>query len=96
MTDTLGQRWAPSQVSAPVIDADVHVEVPGISALLPYLSDYWREICTKAAFRGPTDTSYPAGMPTSALPGTRPGGGGPPRAGRGVRPAHGVDPGDRD
>lgn len=78
MTDTLGQRWAPSRVGTPVIDADVHVEVPGIAALLPYLSDYWREICTKAAFRGPTDTSYPAGMPTSARPGTRPPRGGPP------------------
>jgi len=78
MTDTLSQRWAPTGIPSAVIDADVHVNVPGINVLLPYLSDYWREICTKAAFRGPSDTSYPAGMPTSARPGTQPAGGGPP------------------
>lgn len=48
-----------------VIDADIHHAVPSIEALFPYLSDHWREYCTQSAFRGPTDTFYPPGAPTS-------------------------------
>jgi predicted TIM-barrel fold metal-dependent hydrolase len=62
----------------PVIDTDIHCTVPSAKALFPYLSAHWREYITTSAFKGPTDTAYPAGAPTSALAGTRPPEGGPP------------------
>lgn len=52
------------------IDADIHVNVPKIDALFPYLSEHWVEYCTQSAFRGPTDTPYPKGYPTSAVQGS--------------------------
>jgi len=62
----------------PVIDVDIHCNVPSAQALFPYLSAHWREYIAYSAFKGPTDTAYPAGAPTTALPGTRPAEGGPP------------------
>ena len=56
----------------PVIDVDIHCNVPSAQALFPYLSAHWREYMTYSAFKGPTDTPYPGGAPTTALPGTRP------------------------
>ncbi len=56
----------------PVIDVDIHCNVPSAQALFPYLSAHWREYVTYSAFKGPTDTAYPGGAPTTALPGTRP------------------------
>jgi len=61
-----------------VIDCDVHNVVPSIEALVPYLSDFWREYVRQSAFRGPADTAHPAGTPTSARPGSKPASGGPP------------------
>jgi predicted TIM-barrel fold metal-dependent hydrolase len=61
-----------------VIDCDIHNTVPSIEALVPYLSDHWREYVRQSAFRGPVDTAYPPGVPTSARPGSTPPGGGPP------------------
>ncbi|MGI8549739.1 MAG: amidohydrolase family protein, partial [Dehalococcoidia bacterium] len=61
-----------------VIDCDIHNVVPSPQALFPYLSDYWREYVNESSFRGPTDTAYPKGAPTSARPGTKPANGGPP------------------
>jgi hypothetical protein len=62
----------------PVIDTDIHCVVPSAQALFPYLSAHWREYISTSAFKGPTDTPYPPGAPTSALAGTRPPEGGPP------------------
>jgi predicted TIM-barrel fold metal-dependent hydrolase len=61
-----------------VIDCDVHNVVPSIEALVPYLSDFWREYVRQSAFRGPADTAHPAGTPTSTRPGSKPASGGPP------------------
>lgn len=55
-----------------VIDADLHVVVPSYQTLLPYLSDYWQEQARLTAYKGPDNTSYPAGMPTTARPGSKP------------------------
>lgn len=60
-----------------IIDCDIHNVVPSIFALFPYLSEHWREYVNSTAFRGPADTSYPAGAPTSAAAGTAPEQGGP-------------------
>src|SRR5689334_2306676 len=62
----------------PVIDVDIHCNVPSVRVLYPYLNDHWREYISTSAFKGPVDTPYPANAPTSALPGTRPEDGGPP------------------
>jgi predicted TIM-barrel fold metal-dependent hydrolase len=61
-----------------VIDCDIHNAVPSAQALFPYLSDYWREYITESSFKGPIDTAYPKGAPTSACPGSRPPNGDPP------------------
>src|SRR5436305_6104062 len=62
----------------PVVDCDIHNTVPSVEALVPYLSDHWREYVRQSAFRGPPDTAYPPAAPTSAVPGSRPPDGGPP------------------
>lgn len=61
-----------------VIDCDLHNTVPSVEALLPYLSTHWREYISQSAFKGPIDTAYPSGAPTSARPDTTPPTGGPP------------------
>lgn len=55
-----------------VIDCDIHNAVPAVEALFPYLSDHWREYITQSAFKGAPETFYPPGVPTSALPGSKP------------------------
>src|SRR5687767_2665787 len=62
----------------PLIDCDIHNAVPSVQALFPYLSEHWREYASTSAFRGPTDTAYPKGAPTSAIAGSTPPDGGPP------------------
>jgi hypothetical protein len=52
-----------------VIDADIHAVVPNVEALLPYLSDHWREYIRTSAFKGAVDTAYPPRAPTTLGPG---------------------------
>ena len=59
-----------------VIDCDVHAVLPSIGALLPFLPAYWREQVRQTGFKGPVDTWYPPGLPTSSRPGAAPEGGG--------------------
>lgn len=47
------------------IDADVHLVVPAIDVLLPYLDDYWRTAISETSFKGPVDSSYPRGATIS-------------------------------
>ena len=69
-----------------IVDCDVHVQMPGIHALFPYLSDYWKDAIlnwmphasNQAAdiradwFAKPLRVNYPFDLPTSALEGTLP------------------------
>ncbi len=55
-----------------LIDCDLHNVVPSIQTLFPYLSEHWREYVSQSASNGAPDTAYPASMPTSAWPSTRP------------------------
>src|SRR5258708_37188630 len=64
-------------VTAPVIDSDVHNDVPKIDALFPYLADYWIEHITNTLFKGPTDTYYPPKAPVAVRPDLRPADGSP-------------------
>lgn len=56
---------------AALIDCDVHPAAPPIDALLPYLSNHWREYVAQSHFKGAVDTAYPR-APTSARPGAAP------------------------
>lgn len=56
----------------PVIDCDIHAEVPTVEALFPYLPPYWVEHITHTRFKGPIDTYYPPQSPVAARPGSLP------------------------
>ncbi len=45
------------------IDCDVHLVVPSVQVLMPYLSDHWQTYIRETAFKGPLDSSYPRGVP---------------------------------
>jgi predicted TIM-barrel fold metal-dependent hydrolase len=51
-----------------VIDCDVHLMVPNIYVLLPYLPEAWHLTIRETAFKGPIDRSYPPGAATSMRP----------------------------
>jgi uncharacterized protein len=70
--ETVSARPANLQSGVAVIDCDIHNVVPAIGALMPYLPEHWREYISYSAFKGPVDTAYPKGVPTSAIPGTSP------------------------
>jgi len=53
----------------PVIDCDLHNEVPSLEVLKPYLADHWCAYIEESAFRGPDADDYPKGAPTSIRPG---------------------------
>src|ERR1700733_15938570 len=54
------------------IDCDVHIAVPGIKALLPYMSQAWQEMITSRGTDGLELASYPPGAPLSCRPDWRP------------------------
>ncbi|MFN8526442.1 MAG: amidohydrolase family protein [Chloroflexota bacterium] len=60
------------KLGQPVIDVDIHATIPNAQALFPFLSEHWREYINTSAFKGPTDTAYPKGAPTSAVAGAAP------------------------
>ncbi len=55
---------------AGAIDCDLHPAVPGMSALVPYLDDYWREMVSVRALDrlNLNLTSYPQNAPLSCRP----------------------------
>ena len=59
---------------AGAIDCDLHPGMPGVSALLPYLDDYWRDqFSNRHIDRMPFSlSSYPPSSPLSARPDWRP------------------------
>lgn len=56
----------------PVIDCDLHNELPALSALYPYLPDHWVDYCNESAFVGPDANDYPANAPITARAGAKP------------------------
>lgn len=50
------------------IDCDVHVTVPGMKALLPFMSQAWREMIVTRGTDGLELASYPAGTPLAMRP----------------------------
>jgi hypothetical protein len=46
-----------------VIDCDIHPNVPSLKALLPYLSEHWREVVITRGMDELNSISYPANSP---------------------------------
>jgi hypothetical protein len=74
-----------------IIDCDIHNTAPDVQALFPYLPEYWREYVSQSAFKGPIDTSYPAGAATSARPDSKLPSSAPPGSDLEVLRAHTLD-----
>ena len=51
-----------------IIDCDIHLDIPAVDVLLPYLGEHWRQYINDTSFKGPVDTSYPSGAATSLTP----------------------------
>src|SRR5579864_1531641 len=51
--------------SHPLIDCDLHAEVPTIRALFPYLAPHWVEEIQNTTFKGAQDSYYPKNAPTA-------------------------------
>ena len=56
----------------PIIDCDIHNELPSLNTLIPYLEEHWVAYINESAFVGPNASDYPARAPTSARKGTKP------------------------
>jgi predicted TIM-barrel fold metal-dependent hydrolase len=54
--------------TASAIDCDVHPQVPGLKALLPYLDPYWRDSFLERGIPGFESNAYPPNAPLSARP----------------------------
>ncbi len=50
------------------IDCDIHPAVPGLSALLPYLDPFWREMLVTRGLDEPNSILYPAHSPLTSRP----------------------------
>ncbi|MGH7090026.1 MAG: hypothetical protein ACREFQ_14105 [Stellaceae bacterium] len=61
-------------IASGAIDCDVHVAVPGLAVLLPYLDAYWRERVAVQQLESLdlSLTSYPPTAPLSGRPDWRP------------------------
>jgi len=72
MTEASRDPASPTTTAPAVIDCDVHVNVPNVQALFPYLPAHWREHINQTLFKGPVDSIYPRNAPISARPGSTP------------------------
>jgi predicted TIM-barrel fold metal-dependent hydrolase len=54
------------------VDCDLHAEVPGLEALLPYLPGHWVEQVRTTVFTGPLDAYHPPLLLRQAPPGVEP------------------------
>lgn len=64
----------------PVIDCDIHNNLPSQEALLPYLSERWRKHHKTFGMRGHVGSAYPRAMPNAARHDSWPPSGLPPGA----------------
>jgi predicted TIM-barrel fold metal-dependent hydrolase len=79
VTASARHAQATSIYGVEAIDCDVHVAVPSMNALVPYLDDYWREsVTTRGLERHSLNiTGQPANAPVFARPDWRPAEGAP-------------------
>ncbi len=68
------------QASQSLIDCDVHVNVPGMPALLPYLDEQWRDSIIDRGLNSLESVNYPPNAPLTARPDWRGKAGEPPNS----------------
>lgn len=75
-TALLGDTARDSVWTGPVIDVDVHANVPSIQALFPYLSRLWIDWINERGWKGPTGVAahYPPNSVRACRPEWRPAG----------------------
>jgi predicted TIM-barrel fold metal-dependent hydrolase len=71
-TTVAGAGAGAAEGARSIIDSDVHVDVPKVEALFPYLPPYWVEHVRQTVFKGPTDYPYPRNAPITWRPGSKP------------------------
>ena len=76
MTEALQDATNVASVASGLVDCEVHVNVPNVQALFPYLPAYWREHINQTLFKGAVDAIYPRNAPVTARPGSVPRNGG--------------------
>lgn len=69
---TLQETDQSPSVRQMLIDCDVHVTVPRVQTIFPYLPQHWIEHINQSVFKGPTTTYYPPRSPVAARPGSAP------------------------
>lgn len=75
-----------------LVDCDVHLTVPSIEILLPFLPDRWADYVVESGARTPGPDQYPPSAPLSALPGSRPESGSPAGSDLGLLQSQLLDP----
>jgi uncharacterized protein len=85
----------PDVWSGPVIDCDVHVNVPALDRLLPYLEPVWVQFIRERGWVGPgrLANTYPPNMPSTCRPEWRPPDGRVPASELSLLREHILDPG---
>jgi len=63
---------SPSDLNSKPIDCDIHPSVPNIHALLPYMSDHWRDTIIQRGVHELQTISYPKNAPITVRPDWRP------------------------
>lgn len=63
--------------TAGAIDCDIHPAVPSMAALLPYMTDHWRDSVQQRGVHELSSIAYPKNAPITARPDWRETGGGP-------------------
>ena len=61
-----------NQLPSRPIDCDVHVTVPGMQSLLPYMTEAWQDMIVSRGTDGLELASYPSGTPIACRPDWRP------------------------
>jgi len=76
MTTTayLGEQSRQDLWTGPIIDCDIHCNVPSLATLFPYMDPLWEQWTKDRGWRGPTGGNivYPPNAPTTARPEWRP------------------------
>jgi predicted TIM-barrel fold metal-dependent hydrolase len=93
-TSLLGTTPRESVWTGPVVDADVHAQVPSASALFPYLAQQWIDWCTERNWRTPPGPGqhFPPQSPRTCRPEWRPGDGRVPASELALLQEHVLDP----
>lgn len=94
MSALLGGRTREEVWPGPIIDCDVHANVPSLGALFPYLEPIWQQFCTDREWRGPGGVAltYPPNMPSTCRPEWRPEDGTSPASELALLQEHLLDP----